>query len=60
MHLKHLDLLISDEMMPEMDGIGLCQKIKTSIETCHIPVILLTAKTALENIMEGVEVGADL
>jgi AraC-like DNA-binding protein len=46
--------------MSGMDGILLCQKIKTSIETCHIPVILLTAKTALESVMEGAEVGADL
>ncbi|MEI7423226.1 MAG: two-component regulator propeller domain-containing protein, partial [Prolixibacteraceae bacterium] len=54
------DIVISDVMMPEMNGIELCQRIKTAVETCHIPVILLTAKTALENIVEGVEVGADL
>lgn len=54
------DIVISDVMMPEMDGIELCQRIKSAIDTCHIPVILLTAKTALENIVEGIEVGADL
>jgi signal transduction histidine kinase/ligand-binding sensor domain-containing protein/DNA-binding response OmpR family regulator len=57
---EHPDVVISDIMMPEMDGIELCQKIKTNFETCHIPVILLTAKTTYENIVEGTKVGADL
>ncbi len=53
------DIVISDIMMPKMSGIELCSKIKNSPETCHIPVILLTAKTAVEHKFEGLKTGAD-
>ena len=56
---KNPDLIISDIMMPKMDGIELCRRIKTNIQTSHIPVILLTARTADDIKINSYEVGAD-
>ena len=54
-----VDFIISDVMMPGIQGDALCQKIKTSIETSHIPVILLTAKAGRDSMMKGFDCGAD-
>ncbi|GAA4306986.1 hypothetical protein GCM10023149_00440 [Mucilaginibacter gynuensis] len=59
LHSNIVQLVISDVMMPEMDGFELCETIKKSFELCHIPVVLLTAKTSLQSKIDGLELGAD-
>ncbi|WP_372949062.1 two-component regulator propeller domain-containing protein [Mariniphaga sp.] len=52
-------VIITDVIMPRMDGLELCKKVKENRETCHIPVLLLTAKDSPEQVAEGYTVGAD-
>lgn len=56
---KMPDIIISDVSMPKMNGRQLCMTLKGNIDTCHIPVILLTGLTSKENVIQGFESGAD-
>ena len=57
--IENIHLIISDVMMPVIDGFELCKRIKTNFNYSHIPIILLTAKNTLQSKIEGLEVGAD-
>lgn len=59
MEKELIDLVVSDVAMPIMDGFSLLQNIKQNIKYCHIPVVLLTARTNIQEKIEGVELGAD-
>ena len=56
---EHPNLVLSDVVMPILSGTELCKLIKENIDTCHIPVVLLTAQTAVEHNLEGLRIGAD-
>ena len=53
------NIVVSDVVMPNMSGTELCKQIKSDFNTCHIPVVLLTARTAIEQNIEGPRIGAD-
>lgn len=53
------NIVVSDVVMPNMSGTELCKQIKSDFNTCHIPVVLLTARTAIEQNIEGLRIGAD-
>ena len=56
---NNVNIIVSDVMMPEMDGFELAQRVKSDIEFCHIPIILLTAKANVESKVQGFKTGAD-
>lgn len=56
---KDVDLIITDVMMPIMDGVRLCKLVKQNLRTCHIPVYMLSAKVDIKYQLEGLQVGAD-
>ena len=58
-HNEMPDLVVSDIVMPNMPGTKLCKAIKQDFSICHIPIVLLTARTSIENTVEGLKIGAD-
>ena len=57
---QDVDIVVSDVMMPRMDGTQLCRQLKSNIETSHLPIIMLTAKVSVQAKTEGMESGADV
>lgn len=55
----NIDLVCTDVMMPKMNGVELCKQIKQNLQTCHIPVVILSARADVRHQMEGLKVGAD-
>ena len=55
----NIELILTDVMMPGTDGIQLCKRVKQNLKTCHIPVIILSAKADVQEQLEGLQVGAD-
>lgn len=56
---QHPDIIISDVMMPVMNGLSLCTRLREEFETCHIPIILLTAHYSIRTSINGMDAGAD-
>ncbi len=56
---SYINLIVSDIMMPKMDGIELCERVKNDLRYSHIPLVLLTAKTTLQSKISGMDAGAD-
>lgn len=59
LHDSTVNLIVSDVMMPKMDGLELCDRVKSELDYSHIPIILLTAKTTLQSRIDGLNAGAD-
>lgn len=59
LEVQPFDIIISDVMMPELDGLHFCKRVKQNINTSHIPFMLLTAKTETSQQIKGLEMGAD-
>lgn len=53
------DIIVTDILMPEMDGLELCEKLKNNLETSHIPIIILSSRSEISDQVEGLEIGAD-
>ena len=56
---ENVNVILTDVMMPVMDGLELCRRVKSDLQTSHIPVIMLTSRSGEESVMEGLQTGAD-